>query len=299
MAGHWTDKYSFVGAAILAKDTALVSLANDELSKGELPYTYYTVRVNGDWRDGGDSSWDAVSNIVCDIPSRKFLTLGPNGQIRILGAGYRQEENIYSSGIDPNQYGLLRGSRTINGKAYVCGMNRQVFRRDDTNNWIFLSQNVSRSEDVVGFEAIDGFSASDIYAAGWKGEIWHFDGGVWRQKDSPSNQILLDVCCAGDGSVYICGKNGTLIKGLNDQWEMLDLAPFVSDLWSICWYGEQLFLATSRELFFLKNNQLVAVDFGGDFPSTCRKLVTGSGLLWSVGVKDIFEFDGASWSRID
>jgi len=57
-------------------------------------------------------------------------------------------------------------------------MDRQVYRREDVNKWVCLDATMRPGKDagVVGFESVTGFSAKDVYAAGWGGEIWRFDG---------------------------------------------------------------------------------------------------------------------------
>ena len=105
---------------------------------------------------------------------------------------------------------------------------------------------------VVGFEAIDGFSEKEIYATGWKGEIWQNTGREWIQRDSPTNTILLDICCAGDGYVYICGRNSTLIRGRNEIWEHLELELNNENLWNVAWFKDALYLSTTKTVFKLK-----------------------------------------------
>ena len=66
----------------------------------------------------------------------------------------------------------MRSVRAIEGVAYAAGMMRQVYRRDGANSWspIDKGMRASREDKVCGFEAIDGFTHRDIYAAGYKGE---------------------------------------------------------------------------------------------------------------------------------
>ena len=61
-----------------------------------------------------------------------------------------------------------------------------------------------------------------IYAAGWEGEIWHYDGNRWSSICSPTNIILNDICCAGDGNVYAGGRVGMLIVCRRDHWKVID-----------------------------------------------------------------------------
>ncbi|QDH70347.1 hypothetical protein [Marilutibacter alkalisoli] len=181
-------------------------------------------------------------------------------------------------------------------------MNRQVWRRDDAQQWVSLDQGakpVDGHKEVVGFEAVDGFSESDIYAVGWNGEIWQFDGKAWSQKESPTPLVLTRVLCAGDGAVYASGRKGLLLRGCGNAWEIIDHQSMIDDIWDLAWYREELYLSTMHGLFALDGDKLLPVDFGDDTPDSCHRLSVADGVLWSIGGKDIMAFDGAQWKRID
>lgn len=180
-------------------------------------------------------------------------------------------------------------------------MMRQVYKRVGVNKWIRLDTlAMEKTKVVVGFEAIDGFSEQDLYCAGWEGEIWHYNGKKWRQLDSPTNLILFDCCCAPDGCVYVCGQLGTILKGREDAWEVLDHGGPKVDWWNCCWFQDRLWLACDRGLYTLgTGGALERVDFGEDEPGTFRHLSTADGVLLSTGPKDSMLFDGNAWTRID
>ncbi|MBN0749583.1 hypothetical protein JTM00_36600, partial [Pseudomonas aeruginosa] len=95
--------------------------------------------------------------------------------------------------------GNMRGVACIDGVAYACGMDRQVYRRFYENDWRAIDSGArppAGSEAVVGFEAIGGFGAREIYAVGWDGEIWQYYGKRWQPRESPTNLILTAICCA-------------------------------------------------------------------------------------------------------
>ncbi len=54
----------------------------------------------------------------------------------------------------------------------------------------------------MGFEAIDGYSSEALYAVGWAGEVWKFDGAKWSQAPKLTDAVLTAVCCAPDNVVY-------------------------------------------------------------------------------------------------
>ncbi len=111
--------------------------------------------------------------------------------------------------------------------------------------------------------------------------------------------MLVDLCCAGDGAVHACGREGLLLKGRQSSWQKVDLGSFAEDIWSLAWFQDRLYLATMENVLALTGAGPKVVRMGKDAPKTCYDLVTGAGMLWSIGAKDIMSFDGKSRTRID
>ncbi|WP_341317007.1 hypothetical protein WN982_37475 [Paraburkholderia sp. IMGN_8] len=301
MAGHWTDLFSFVTGAIRQKEIAYLLLSTDEASSLKIPLTGIVQWKPDAWADGGEVEWLAAGTAIARQPLEQLCVVGEFGKVLMIGSGDRHEERIGKGKTAPENRGPLRGVRAIGDHVYCVGMSRQAWRRDAVDLWTEVDNGFPpiTEDEIVGFEAVDGFSETDIYACGWDGEIWHYDGSAWSRKDSPVNTVLVDICCAGDGNVYACGRNGLLIRGNGNQWEVVDLAGFSDDIWSLAWFNRRLFVATFEYLLTLGKNGLDVLDMGDDPARTCYDLVTGAGMLWSIGAKDVMSFDGTTWSRID
>lgn len=99
--------------------------------------------------------------------------------------------------------------------------------------------------------------------------------------------------------MYACGQLGTLLRGRHGNWEIIDHTDTDDDFWSLAWFKEALYVSSSTAVYTLRNGRLQAVDFGDDVPDGCFHLSAGDGVLWSIAAKDVFAFDGASWTRID
>ena len=296
-----TDIYSYLGGAIISKSTIMFLLKETAGDYEELPVTIFISRHEGAWKNGGVKPWPVVGSAWSTLPKRKLVTVGPHGHCRIIGGGEDSEESIGDTPDGISARGPLTRVRTIAGKAYAIGMDRQVYRRDDANRWTCIDQSARPGpKEVKGFESIDGFSADDLYAVGYDGDIFHWNGKSWRQIDSPTNLILTDVCCAADGLVYIVGQMGTIIRGRGDRWEVLDHGGGKAHLWNCAVFQGRLYTTTNSKLLHLgTDGKLVPVDFGEDLPATVYHLATGDGILLSIGAKDVMSFDGITWTRID
>jgi hypothetical protein len=152
--------------------------------------------------------------------------------------------------------------------------------------------------DNVDLNAVHGFEASDLYAVGLLGDLWHYDGDTWTRRELPTNRTLSTIKCTEDGNVYIAGHGGTLIRGRGEAWEIVGQQQTKDDIWDLEWFDGKLYVSTMRNVYRLKTNELEAVDFGGDPPKSCYQLSSAKGVMWSNGEYDILSFDGQQWTRV-
>jgi hypothetical protein len=298
MSGHWTDEWSFTTGAVRYKDLGYLIATHDKLiKKGQ--HSNIIALDRGEW--GSETiNWGCTSCCIVQKPKEQLIAIGERGEVYVNGSGEIHTEVIAQGDESPKKRGYMRCIRSIEGVAYAAGMMRQVYRREKANLWVSIDAGMRapKGSAVCGFEAIDGFSRNEIYAAGYKGEIWRYDGKKWAQIDSPTSLILTNLLCAGDGTVYACGQGGLLLQGRRDPWTVVKTAT-KQDLWGLAWYRDTLYASSTRQVFTLSKKGLSPVRFGDDIPRTAYHLSVGDGLLWSIGAKDVLAYDGKKWTRID
>nr|WP_319490552.1 hypothetical protein [uncultured Desulfobacter sp.] len=305
----WTDEYSFITGAIRNKELSLVILCKDSLQASKMDHY-----INIGWYKGCWERWDpediregtAVSACVCSDPIEQWLILDFWGKVICIGSGDVHEELIQTNDIFPKEIGPLTKIKTICNKAYAVGMNRQVYRRETSNQWRCIDDGarVVNSEfkegNIVGFQDIDGFTETELYAVGLGGEIWSFNGDIWENLFSPTNIPLTGICTDGDQTVYICGRLGTLIVGRKNNWEIIENNITEDDFWSIIYFKGHVYFSTFWQVYRLdKSGVIEPIDFGLEFPSSCYHLTQADGTLWSIGKKDIISYNGVAWERIE
>ena len=246
--------------------------------------------------------WLGCSETVCHVPAERYLALGTDGSVRATGGGTKIDEVIASCGVDPRKRGPLREIRGIaKGRAYAVGTCRQAYVREDENQWRCIDESAQVGDTPItdtSFESVDGFSEQEIYMVGWEGEIWKYDGSIFSQQNSPTKLALYKVRCAPDGFVYACGQLGTLLRGRNDQWEVIEHDSTEEDLWGMEVFDGQLYVSSNSFVYRLEDGKLLPVDFGNEVVRTCYHLSAADGIMWSIGAKDVMEFDGSNWKRI-
>lgn len=226
------------------------------------------------------------------------IVIGEYGQCLMASRGGAAREEVISvNGITPESRGPLRSGTVVEQQLIVVGMDRQVYRRSATGVWTNMEAGLPTPvpEKTTGLESVAGKQLDSLYAVGWDGEIWRFDGSRWHAVVSPTNRILTSVCVDDGGTAYACGRNGLLVRGRNDQWEVLD-TDCPDDLWGIASYRGEVFAASLRRLYRLRGDVLEPVDTGSaDYYATFSVCAAG---LWSIGAKSVASYDGQQWAHI-
>ena len=301
--GRFSEAASYVWGAPSCKDEGILVLSFDEMTEQMLPHSVFINWHAGVFSDSGTEAWltAGVTNIS-EVDGSVDVIVSNYGKTLEISKSDRLSGEIGSETNDVEKLGPLRRVRRIGKHIYVAGGNRQVYRRNAPGTWASIDQGTraaSNESRVVGFESIDGFSEQDIYAVGWDGEIWLFNGNEWSQADSPTNLLLTEVCCAGDGNVYIGGREGLIFCGRNGIWDVIDTSQMFDDIWSMTWFKNTLYISGMKGIYTIVDKTVVPVDTQVEEVSTFFWLSKTADILWSVGAQDVISFDGKVWRRID
>jgi hypothetical protein len=295
MTNSSTRELSIRDAVVWKRDFGYI-LACDPETELDAPYTWIRAVHQGQISE----SWVAFNaHSVCRtvLPEQAIVLISSEGFYGVF-SGQVHVGNIFDeSQPQPTEprYGSFCSVAQIGGRAHAVGLRGMVYRLDAPASWTRIDEQLPREFDV---EAIHGFSESDIYAVGSKGELWQFNGQSWLKRNLPTNVNLLSVKCAEDGIVYIGGHGGLLVRGRNEAWEILDQPHMHSDIWDIEWFRGELYVSTFSGLYRLKGRNLERILFGENKPQSFYHLSVGERVLWSVGEADVMSFDGTNWTPV-
>ena len=297
MKSKITSEFSIIDFCLRREDCAYVALSNDEASKDHRTFIgYLQLKPNESFRNIGSTNQSLTGIEIVKQPLEQFIAVNNLGSVFCSGSGDTHNEFIGDESYGPKTLGPLRGLRTLGQTTFVVGMNRQVFKRVG-QIWERFDNGITQPKETTGFETVNGQNEEDFYAAGWDGEIWHFQKNEWKQMNSPTNRILTDVCLAGN-DIFICGQAGTLLKKKGPNFEIVDLGNFKIDIWSLAWFQGRLYLSTFAGIFKYDEEVLSFIDLGQTLGvQTFYKLKTLGQTLWSYGAKDLVVFDGSTWRR--
>ncbi len=254
--------FHILDCAVRSKDCIYIMFQNhfDENTEVLFHAGFYYPKTERVW--GYDGFSDFYECRSCVLQNGPVIVVDSNGAVLSQTGETSHDTNFQIEESIPTIPNVMVLSvKNIDGKVYMAGTLRTVFRREGPNKWTCLFGNdlkVRDEEDKqgrdFGFEDIDGFAADDIYACGGDGDLWHYDGKNWQEIDCPTNKSLYAICCAGDGKVYVGGHSGILMEGRGDKWKvLLDKVPWIKRME---WFKDRLYLATKRGLYIYHNGQL-------------------------------------------
>ena len=230
------------------------------------------------------------------LDSRSFVTGG--------GTPAHEETPLraYSQG------GFLRGDvsrlKMIDGWLYACGGGRSLGKRLDEGNWQSLTYtgdlDVKEKEKYRGFDDFDGFGEQDIYAAGSRGDVWHFDGKAWKRVPFPSDMEISSVCCGGDEKVYISGEKGVTFCGLGDRWQEIDNEEVADGraFRDMVWYEGKVWATNDDGLWVIENGAIKKADVPDDVEKCVGHLSAGDGVLLLAGAGGAAFKENGEWNTI-
>jgi hypothetical protein len=170
------------------------------------------------------------------------------------------------------------------------------------NEWKLIHQYSGEPNDYetlkkleLGFSDLDGFNLNDMYAVGGRGDVMHFDGNTWEKIAFPSNQYLTNVCCAGDGWVYISGQGGAIFKGKKNSWKQIIESHSTLDHRDLVWYRDRLYCTNDYGFWQIKDDQLSQVDVPAEITICCGHLSVADDVMLLGGIYGIAAYEDDQW----
>jgi hypothetical protein len=176
---------------------------------------------------------------------------------------------------------IVRKARLVQGKMYMVASGREVRRRDAPDAWTILSNGVpdkfaEKDGSKMGFHDIDGFSENDIYAGGYNGDVWHWDGQIWKKVAIPTNADIYGVCCGGDGLVYLSTGVETIVVGRGNRWKIISYAKEKNlgdvKFSNMVWFKDRIYMGYGSTLYEIHD---------GKFQSSTLNDMEGRPVDWS------------------
>jgi hypothetical protein len=252
--------------------------------------------VDGTW-GGADLSGTAHAVRVEKSGSRKtYYILERDRGIYIV----RPPGKIDFVQVAPDRRGFLMDLRKIGQSWYAVGGHHQVHISKSAKNWSSFDKEIAiDDDDGIGavLLSVDGTSDDDIYAVGFDGVIFHFDGTSWYEYESPTNLGLQRVLCVGPDEVYLCGNARGLYKGNRTHWTELTDLDESETFWDMAYFQESVYVCSKKSLYKIEGDDLIEIDVPVKGPLGFYRMSCNSDQLWTCGNECLLRFDGSKWKQ--
>jgi len=295
-------EHTHTGVCVYKKDRVFITSISDELDNQGMDHALVFRWNQREWVHWPITT--AVGSLcVIDQPEIMVMVMGIDGEIHIIKAPPNAIEEVDTADDGPSDLLHLKCIRPISAHVYVAGMGRRVYRREGAGLWAAIDAGVfvprAQRNRGVGFNAIDGLSEDAIYAVGYDGEIWQYDGQAWHQQDSPTNVALTCVRWVDQRTVYAAGLAGVVLRTVDGNWEALEHDATEDDFWGMTVFQGRVYLAAYDGLFVIDGDSVVPVDMNLPQKLSTAYLDANDGVMWSVGQKDLaYTEDGAIWTEV-
>ncbi len=278
------------------REKRLVTVFRDSPPGDRLSYTNF-------------EGWGPLKLGSMTVPkTQSILYESHEGRIYVNGSGDVAFEKPLNGRTNPDSpmHADVSRIKTFNGKAFLAGGYRgfaERLGRDAYRSHMALVDGFPLDHPESGregFDDFDMFAEDDIYAAGGKGDVWHFDGKSWRQISLPTNAWLKTVCCGADGMVYISGYEGLTFMGRGDKWKKIHDGGVYLGWRDMVWFEDRAWATSENGLWTIKDGR---VEFQNhELPpeiSVCSgNLYVADGVMLMAGLGGACFRENGKWQSI-
>jgi hypothetical protein len=290
------SKSSFVTGAPVQADRGWVVMTMDELDGQEVDHSTILWFENGAFYSICLQMFHS-KHIAWLADQGQAVAVGVNGECCVVNPeGQFTKEFVTQSARNPRNTGHIRAATQLGSEVIAVGMQRQVYRRAANGTWSDMMRGLPVGDGTVsGFECVLAIARDEIYAAGWDGELWRFDGARWRRIDSLTDRVISSLCLGADGQARGCAQGGVLIEGRGDVWRTIRQPDINEDLWSIAASGESCVVSALRNLYRWDARGVERIGRDETGARSFGLLRADGDLLWAFGRKDLLSLVDGRW----
>jgi len=293
---------SFVTGVPISCETGLLILSIDELSFDKEPHSLLVVKNHKVTRG------ILVPSNCCDVISAREngnvngYFLGEDGAVWFYnGETIEESEPIISN----KNFGALRTQAFSPCSNHIAaGGGSTAFIKTTTSTWndleIQMDQEIEKFK-YIGFEKILAVPNGNFYLFGWHGVGIILSDKHCTRLHLPTNLDIYDAVQAENGLIYTCGDHGTILRGQGIyDWSIVSNEITDDKLWGICSFNNKVFVCSMSFIYEIIDDELRFIDFSdvSVVPSFTYKLRTCKDCAWSIGSKQLVQYDGSDWQEL-
>lgn len=302
-----SENWVFRRGVVRDESTAYISSQPAEVGLQDGTFTQVLRWTPGTWGHF-DIPWEVIAMEFAPGLSPCLISLGAYGDIYTARQTGFATETIDFGEDGPAARGNLRDLRIIGNYVYAAGMMRQVYRKlvlqvgDATIPWERFDAGLLddfTNDRISGITSIDGMNTDELYACGWGGEIWWFNGKRWQPVESPTNVKLERIFCDNINRMIAVGQSGVVITGRGHVWNEVNNEVTREQFWGGCNFQGRSLLATQHNLYeLMPDNRIIEIALSHGDPVSSGWLCCDSNVVWSIGSEHLFWSQNASqWNQ--
>jgi hypothetical protein len=297
-----TEKFNleYTGVYVQAANCVVVHSEAEDLAEKQIDHTYSYLYFNGKCLNLKQWPNAIVGTAHLGNDPIQLFFLTANGKVYKRVKGVVTEEILDTSDEGPSDLLLMRNLIAVGEQLIAVGMARRAYRRSSAGSWSAIDAScfVRRQDrkSATGFNTVVAVGG-ELVAAGYKGEIWRYDGASWSAESSPTN-VNLTCAAAARGEVIIAGLAGLIVRGTPGSWSVFSQTITSANFWSAVEFNDDIYLSNDEGVFKLSRDRFEPVQLDASRKPTTMYLSAKKEAIWSVGQKDIYSSaDGKTWVR--
>lgn len=167
-----------------------------------------------------------------------------------------------------------------------------MFECYEKGQWEEIASDVGDDDlDLIGlcFEHDDSF-----FVCGESGIL----ASVSKNKDAriidiPTNGYLLEVKKISDSQFAVCGRQGALFIGFDDEWHDYSEPEYDANFTSMDFWENKLYLSAGNQVLLFENKK-----FAKHWEVPSLNLFGLKNNLWSIGLNTLYKYDGIAWHEV-
>lgn len=297
-----TNTYSITYVLADVADDGRMALAavSDDPRARDIPHALAFVRdATGRW--SGCQLSNSLVGIHLARPGEAFDAVGigiDGGVCEITGS--QQRWSLMERGPEgPNTLVPLVTSRRVGDLVMAAGMQRRMYAGTPASGWSRIDDGLripATQDSIGGILTLDGTGADDVWCAGFYGEIWHRQGSLWEQIDSPTNSKLIASRRRPDGSLLFAGADGTAFMNDQGAWRFIEGLESYAAIGIENFQGDTYVAVRGGALYVLKGDRLERVEVGPDFAAYALGACDTS--LLAAGPFGLYQLDRGGWHAV-
>jgi hypothetical protein len=254
-------------------------------------------------RDGAWANYEidapVVAHCAIETNGRHVFSLTPYGDVHVAGpSGFSWETLDADPATSPHHLRHMRSICAVGESLFAVGMGRMAYERSPQGKWNRIDEGM-RNLAGGGLLSVDGSTRECVYACGFGGELWCFNGKMWRCIESPIKVKLEQVLVLSPDEVATCGARGLVALSDGGRWKVMQPTVSKATLWGLAKFGDEIYVSDSAQIYRLKGDALEPVALPSDRSITTGRLHSCGSVLWSIGESDLLAFDGSTWRLVD